>query len=73
MVVSASALRQNVYALLDKVLESGVPIEIERKKRRLRIVAVEKPEKLANLRSHATLKGDPEDVVHCDWSGEWKG
>jgi hypothetical protein len=72
MVVTASTLRQNVYAFLDKVLESGIPLEIERRKRRLRIVPVKKPSRLANLKGRTKLKGDPEDFVHLDWSGEWK-
>ena len=43
MVISASQLRQNIYRLLDEVLESGEPIEIERNGRRLRIVPAEAP------------------------------
>ena len=32
------AVRQNIYQLLDQVLDTGVPLEIERKGRKLRIV-----------------------------------
>ncbi|PSL04011.1 antitoxin Phd_YefM of type II toxin-antitoxin system [Haloactinopolyspora alba] len=72
MTVTASELRQNVYRLLDEVLESGAPLDIERNGRRLRIVAVESPSKLARLTPHPdTTVGDPEDLVHVDWSGEW--
>jgi antitoxin (DNA-binding transcriptional repressor) of toxin-antitoxin stability system len=72
MVVTTSALRQNIYSLLDEVLETGVPIEINRRKQRLRIVPVKKPSKLANLKGRTKLKGDPQDIVHLDWSDEWK-
>jgi hypothetical protein len=41
MVVTASELRMNIYRLLDQVLETGVPLEIERKGRTLQIVAEE--------------------------------
>ncbi len=74
MSVSASELRQNIYQLLDEVLETGVPVEVERRGRRLRIVPEETPSKLARLAPHpGTITGDPEDLVHVDWSSEWQG
>ncbi|MEW6594362.1 MAG: type II toxin-antitoxin system Phd/YefM family antitoxin [Thermodesulfobacteriota bacterium] len=73
MVVSASRLRSNIYKLLDKVLESGRPLEIERKGRKLKIVPVAPPDKLEGLSRHeGYLSGDPEEIVHLDWSGEWR-
>jgi len=39
--MTASKLRQNIYRALDEVIETGVPLEIERKGKRLRIVPVE--------------------------------
>jgi prevent-host-death family protein len=73
MVVTASELRQNVYRLLDQVLRTGEPIEIERGGRRLRIVSIEPPDKLSRLEPHPdTIVGDPEELVHLDWSGEWR-
>jgi hypothetical protein len=76
MVVTASRLRENIYKLLDEVLETGEPLEIERKGKRLRIVVVEadgerKPSKLANAIRRDALVGDPEDIVHMDWSVYW--
>jgi antitoxin (DNA-binding transcriptional repressor) of toxin-antitoxin stability system len=72
MVVSASELRQNVYRLLDQVLESGVPIEIERKGRRLRIVPADTRSKLNRVVGHpGSIVGDPDDLVHIDWSEYW--
>ncbi|KLL13033.1 MULTISPECIES: type II toxin-antitoxin system Phd/YefM family antitoxin [Protofrankia] len=73
MAVTASELRQNVYRLLDEVLASGVPLEVERGGRRLRIVPVDASDKLSRLSAHpGTIIGDPEDLVHLDWSGEWR-
>ncbi len=72
MAVTASQLRQDVYRLLDEVLDTGVPIEIERRGRHLRIVPEEAPSKLARLVPHDDyIVGDPEELVHMDWSGEW--
>ena len=32
MPVTASKLRENIYRILDQVLETGVPVEIERRR-----------------------------------------
>jgi hypothetical protein len=73
MPLTASELRQNVYRLLDEVLRTGIPLEIERGGRRLRIVPTEAPSKLSRLEPHPdTIVGDPEEIVDYDWSGEWQ-
>jgi hypothetical protein len=75
MKITASKLRENIYKILDQVLETGAPVDIERRGRRLRIVPADAPRrgKLDRLRPHAkAIAGDPEDLVHLDWSGEWK-
>jgi hypothetical protein len=72
MSVSPSELRADLYRLLDEVLETGVPLEIERRGRRLRIVADPPPSKLDRLVPHpGTIVGDPEDLVEIDWSTRW--
>lgn len=72
-VYSPSRLRADLYRLLDRVLETGMPLEVERKGRRLRIVPAETGERLANVvPAPDYLPGDPEDIVHLDWSGEWR-
>ena len=72
MPITASELRQDVYRLLDEVLETGVPLEIERKGRRLRVVPADGPSKLARCSPRPDyIAGDPEDLVHLDWSREW--
>jgi prevent-host-death family protein len=75
MEVTASKLRQNVYRILDRVLETGEPVEIVRRGRRLKIIAAEHVAKgkLERLRERPkVLLTDPEDLVHLDWSAEWK-
>ena len=72
MAIKASALRENIYRLLDEVLETGVPIEIERRGKILRIAATEPRSKLDNLRPRPYLLTDPEELVHLDWSEEWR-
>lgn len=70
--ITPSKLREDIYRILDKVLETGVPVEITRKGRRLKISSEEPANKLANLKKRPYLKCDPEEIVHMDWSKEWK-
>jgi len=69
---TASDLRANVYRVLDSVLESGVPVEIERKGRVLKIVPEARASKLSRLVKRPYLRGDAEDIVHLDWSSDWR-
>jgi prevent-host-death family protein len=71
MPVTASALRQDIYRVLDSVLETGVPVEIVRRGRLLRIVPADPPARLARLERRDFIVGDPQDLVELDWSGEW--
>jgi len=70
--VKASELRNNIYRILDRILETGRAVVIERKGRTLRIVPDEPPSKLDRLRPHPDcIAGDPEELVHVDWSDTW--
>jgi hypothetical protein len=72
MAVSPSELRANIYRLLDEVLETGTPLEIERKGRKLRIVRDEPASKLSRLVPHPdAIRGDPDDLVEFDWLQYW--
>ena len=68
MTVSASVLRKNIYQLLDEFLETGKPLEVKRKSGAVRIVAEKPLGKMARLKMHDCIKGDPEELVHTDWS-----
>lgn len=71
MAITASALRGNIYKLLDKVLESGKPLEVERKGARLQIIPNKPISKLSRLTKHACIQGNPESIINLDWSDEW--
>ena len=72
MTVTVSALRQNIYRLLDGVVETGQPLSVKRGDRLLKIVAEKPASKMARLKPHKCIRGDPEELVHLDWSREWK-
>lgn len=72
MRLTASRLRQDIYRILDEVLESGVPVEIERRGKVLKIVPPETTSKLDSLAPRDYLNADPEEFVHVDWSETWR-
>jgi antitoxin (DNA-binding transcriptional repressor) of toxin-antitoxin stability system len=73
MTVTASKLREDIYKILDGILATGEPVEIERKGRVLRIVAAPASgSRLSRMKVRPGLiNGDPEDLVEIDWSKEW--
>jgi hypothetical protein len=71
MSITASELRMSVYRLLDQVVETGQPLIVERKGKRLRIVQDNSAGRLRRLTKRKCIVGDPRALVHCDWSKEW--
>jgi hypothetical protein len=70
--ITASKLRENVYRILDEAIETGKPVEVVRKGTTLTIVPPKRVSKLDNLKKRPwILVGDPQDIVHIDWSKEW--
>lgn len=74
MAITASELRQNIYRLLDEVAETGVPLEIERKGKRLRIVPADAPlSKLDRIKGNPDyIVGDPDDLIDMNWIQYWE-
>jgi hypothetical protein len=75
MALSASKLRANVYRLLDEVLETGKPLEIERNGKIL-VIAPKEPTDVESFwdrlpRRKGAIVGDPDELIHMDWSSEW--
>jgi len=71
--VSNLNIQNDIFQLLDKVIKTGVPVEIERKGKRLLISPAEKRRDLDSLEEHPEfIGGNPDDLVHIDWSAEWK-
>ena len=69
--VTASKLRENIYRILDETLETGVPVEVLRKGKVLRIVPEKRASKLSRLKKRSGFQGNPDDIVHMDWLKEW--
>jgi hypothetical protein len=70
--LSLTKVRSDLYKIGGRVLETGVPVEIERRGKKVKIVPVRQKSKLDNLvKRPGTIIGNPDDIVHMDWSGEW--
>ncbi|MEB3883111.1 type II toxin-antitoxin system Phd/YefM family antitoxin [Lyngbya sp. CCY1209] len=69
--VTPQELKGNLDNLLEEILKTGIPLEIDRGGKRLRIVPVEKSDKLQNLvyRPHVIV-GDPDDLIDINWEQE---
>ena len=66
--ITVTELRGNIYQLLNEVLSTGVPLEIQKGKQRLRVVPVEPLGKFANMTFRPkVINGDPDDLVHTEW------
>jgi len=70
MKITATSFRKNLYALLDRVIETGNPIDIERKGKIIRILAIEPKSKLSNLKKRNVINCNPEDIISINWLNE---
>jgi len=72
MAITASTLRANIYRLIDEALETGVPVEVVRNGRMLKLIPEDPPSKLANLKKRSVMNCEPEELVHINWEKHWK-
>lgn len=70
MPMSLTALRQQLFKVVDQVIATGVPAEINRKGHMVKIVLNTKKNKLDNLVPHDCIVGDPEELVNLSLN-EW--
>lgn len=73
MQLSLTELRQRLFELADQVIDSGVPLEIERRGVRLRLVRVDTEQaagRLARLQPRSLVLGAPLDPHESP--AEWR-
>lgn len=69
--ITPTELRGNIYQILDDILNTGVPVKINKGDRQLIIAPIESIDKLQNLRKRKNvIKGDSEELVHITWDKE---
>ena len=72
--LTASKLRQEICKILDEIIRTGKPAEIERNGSILKIVPVShKFNKLGKLKKRKLSEEDSDNFEHLDWTSEWKG
>ncbi|MBI2286305.1 MAG: hypothetical protein HYU79_02380 [Nitrosomonadales bacterium] len=70
--LSITTLRQKLFQVADEVLESGVPVAIERRGKTLLLVAeAAGGGRLAALKRRKLIKGDAADLANTR-VGEWR-
>ena len=69
--LTVTMFRQNIYKYLDKVIDTGIALELERKGKTVKIILEKPKSKLANLENHDYIAGDPVDLATVDWSKDW--
>ncbi|RZB34023.1 MAG: hypothetical protein SRB2_03416 [Desulfobacteraceae bacterium Eth-SRB2] len=68
--MSLTALRNKLFKVVDEIIKTGIPVEIEKNNHKLLIVLKEKKSKLHNLKPHDCIIGDPDDLVNLKVT-EW--
>ncbi len=69
--VTPTELRANLYNLLDEILNTGIPLEIDRGGKCLKIIPVERVDKLQNLVHRPdVILGDSDDLIYLNWEQE---
>lgn len=68
---SLAALRKQLYRVVDQILHSGIPVEIERNGRKLYIVPdATSSSKLSRLKRRHGIIGNPEELSEIK-VGQW--
>jgi hypothetical protein len=66
--VTARKLSENLFAILDRAIETGVGVEVIRKGKILRIVPEVTPDKLSRMKKRKCIIGDP-NLAGPRWTG----
>ncbi len=73
MAITTTELRQDIFRILDSVIELGRPVSVQRKGHIVQLVPTKKKSKLENLKAHQFSDEPLEAFDHIDWSNEWTG
>ena len=72
MKLTVTKFRQDIYKYLDKAIDTGIPIELERKGNIIKIIIDNPKSILSNLEPHNYFTGDYKEIDKIDWIKEWK-
>jgi hypothetical protein len=69
--LTLTALRQNLFIVVDRVLETGIPVAIERRGKTILLTPQATAPKLSRLKRRKLIKGDPGSLVDVK-AGQWR-
>ena len=78
MPLPATRFRASLYKVLNQVIDTGVPVEIELRGRRVKIVPADPESKLKNLVPHPNfISGKSDDLARpsfdlAAWEKKWR-
>ena len=68
MPITLSELQGDLDNIMDQIISTGIPVDVERNGRKVRIVLVDSTSKLEKLSPrYGVINGDPESLVHFGW------
>lgn len=71
--ITLTELRGNLYQLIDQVIDTGMPLDIERKGHHIKITVEPTSLKTDRLIERPGVIIDPnDDLIHNNWIDEWK-
>jgi antitoxin (DNA-binding transcriptional repressor) of toxin-antitoxin stability system len=75
--ITATALRTELYQILDRILETGEPVEVTRSAGTVVIKPLVSARRAKPRRGKARgnpdlVVGNPDDLIHFDWVSHWK-
>jgi hypothetical protein len=64
--ISVTSLRNNIYQIMDNIIKTGIPLEIERRGHTIKISLDDnkKKDRISKLVPHNTLNCDPEEIIN---------
>ena len=72
MTITPSKLRENLYNILDSVIETKEPLEVKRNGQILMIVPEHKKSRLKAIQPKKITSYTDDELINASWEGEWK-
>ena len=72
MTITPSKLRENLYNILDTVIETKEPLEVKRNGQILMIVPEHTKSRLKAIQPKKITSCSDDELITTSWEGEWK-
>jgi hypothetical protein len=70
--ITSTELRDDLFSILDRALESGESIEIQRASGTILMVPQPAVSKLSRLKRRETVVGDSDSIDAITWEASWR-